>query len=89
MHGVSSHAVSVFEQRLFAALGLLALAICYREADVQSLLPLESEFRSLLHVAKPIVTPPLWIAAAIVLGWCLGADRCVPAASCARMSRFS
>lgn len=68
-------AVSLFEQRLFAALGLLALAICYREADVQSLLPLDSEFRSLLHIAKPIVTPPLWIAAAIVLGRCLTADR--------------
>ena len=68
-------AVSLFEKRLFAALGLLALAICYREADVQSLLPLDSEIRSLLHVVKPILTPPLWIAAAIVLGRCLIADR--------------
>ncbi|MBP8924786.1 MAG: hypothetical protein KBG75_02925 [Pseudomonadales bacterium] len=69
------HAVSVFERRLFTALGLLALAICYREGDVQSLLPLDSALRSLLHAAKPIVTPPLWIAAAIVLGRCLTADR--------------
>ncbi|MBK6289928.1 MAG: hypothetical protein IPJ33_03145 [Gammaproteobacteria bacterium] len=70
----SRHAVSVFEQRLFAALCLLSLAICYREADLQSLLPLDSALRSALHIAKPVVTPPLWLAAAIVLGRCLGAD---------------
>ena len=68
------HAVSVFERRLFAALCLLSLAICYREADLQSLLPLDSALRSALHIAKPIVTPPLWIAAAIMLGRCLAAD---------------
>jgi hypothetical protein len=60
--------VAVAERRFFVALGLLALAIFYRESDLQSLLAPESALRAALYVTRRIVGPLLWLAAALALG---------------------
>ena len=67
--------VSVFEHRLFVALGLLAFAIFYRESDLQSLLAPDSALRNALFIARRILGSLLWLAAAIALWRCLANDR--------------
>ena len=79
--------VSVFEHRLFVALGLLALAIFYRESDLQSLLAPDSALRKALYIAERIVGPLLWLAAAIALWRCSPTTGCGPGACSRRMWR--
>ena len=67
--------MSVFEHRLFVALGLLAFAIFYRESDLQSLLAPDSALRNALFIARRILGSLLWLAAAIALWRCLANDR--------------
>jgi len=62
---------AAFDRRLFAGLGLLALAVFYRESDLRSLLEPGSLLSEVLRLARYVLAPALWLAAASALGCAL------------------